>query len=295
MICKEELDELQKLSLKNKILISKDKIVEWYNHWNGNVYISFSGGRDSTVLLHLVRSIYPDVVGVFVDTGLEFPEIREFVKTIDNVVWLKPKKNFKQIIEKYGYPVISKEQAERIYRYKISKSEKSKEILKNGKGKKRCGSISKKWFFLTEAPFKVSHLCCYNLKKSPTIKYGNETGKKPYLGNMTEESLLRRTAFLKNGCNNYPIRGYRSSSSPLAFWTSSDIKEYIKVNNLPYSKIYDMGYDRTGCMFCMFGLQFDKYPNRFQKMKITHPKIYNYCIDRLKIGEVLDFIGIDYK
>ena len=73
------------------------------------IYNSFSGGKDSTVLLDLVRRVFPDCPAVFIDTGLEYPELRDFVKTIDNVVWLKPEMNFKKVIETYGYPIISKE------------------------------------------------------------------------------------------------------------------------------------------------------------------------------------------
>lgn len=89
------LAQRQSLPLEAKIEMSKKRIREWYEHYDGDVYVAFSGGKDSTVLLHLVRSMYPDVEAVFSDTGLEYPEIREFVKTIDNVTWVKPKKNFK--------------------------------------------------------------------------------------------------------------------------------------------------------------------------------------------------------
>ena len=73
---------------------------------------SFSGGKDSTVLLHIARQMYPDIKAVFVDTGLEYPEIRSFIKTFDNVDWVRPKKHFKQVCEEYGFPIISKEVSE---------------------------------------------------------------------------------------------------------------------------------------------------------------------------------------
>ena len=85
------------------------KILEWYREYNGQVFTSFSGDKDSTVLLDLARQVCPDIPAVYVDTGLEYPELRDFVKTKDNVIWLRPRYPFTQIIEKYGYPVISKE------------------------------------------------------------------------------------------------------------------------------------------------------------------------------------------
>lgn len=102
----EDLYQMQALSLNSKIQMSKLRIRAWIDEYGEDgVYVSFSGGKDSTVLLDLVRSDYPNVKAVFVDTGLEYPEIREFVKTFDNVEILKPKKNFKQVIQDYGYPL----------------------------------------------------------------------------------------------------------------------------------------------------------------------------------------------
>ena len=97
---KEDLKELQSKPLEEKIQISLARIIEWYEHWDGKVYVSFSGGKDSTVLLDLVRRVYPDVPAVFSDTGLEFPEIREFVKSFDNVEWVKPDLSFLTILSK---------------------------------------------------------------------------------------------------------------------------------------------------------------------------------------------------
>ena len=57
---------MQSLPLEAKIVKSQLRIREWYEYWNGEVYVSFSGGKDSTVLLHLVRELYPDVPLCFV-------------------------------------------------------------------------------------------------------------------------------------------------------------------------------------------------------------------------------------
>lgn len=119
-----QLKQRQGHPLEIKEQLTANRIKAYYERLEGNVYVSFSGGKDSTALLHLVRRIYPNVPAVFVDTGLEYPEIRDFVKTIDNVIWLKPKIPFNQVIEKYGYPVISKETAQKIKEVRETKSEK---------------------------------------------------------------------------------------------------------------------------------------------------------------------------
>lgn len=109
------LEELRALPLERKIQISQTRIIEWYNHYHGNVVVSFSGGKDSTVLLHLVRSVYPNVKAVFSNTGLEYPEIQKHVMSIDNVDIVRPSMRFDEVISTYGYPLIGKEVAEAIY------------------------------------------------------------------------------------------------------------------------------------------------------------------------------------
>ena len=104
----ERLKEMQSWDLDRKIATSLTRIAEFANHFNNQVYVSFSGGKDSTVLLDLVRKVVPDIPAVFVDTGLEFPELRQFVKNTQNVITLRPEISFRKVIEKYGYPIISK-------------------------------------------------------------------------------------------------------------------------------------------------------------------------------------------
>lgn len=111
----QRLKELQALPLSRKILITQTRIIEWYQHFNGCVCVSFSGGKDSTVLLDIVRKIYPHVPAVFSNTGLEYPEIQKFVKGYDNVDIVIPEMRFDEVIKTYGYPLIGKEVAEAIY------------------------------------------------------------------------------------------------------------------------------------------------------------------------------------
>ena len=111
-----DLYQMQSLSLRAKIGMTKRRINEWVDMYGEDgVYVSFSGGKDSTVLLDIARQLYPNIKAVFVDTGLEYPEIRLFVKTVSNVDWIRPKLTFRQVIEKYGYPFISKEVSECVY------------------------------------------------------------------------------------------------------------------------------------------------------------------------------------
>lgn len=118
------LAELTALPLDRKIQISQTRIIEWYTHYKGNVCVAFSGGKDSTVMLHLVRSMFPDVKAVFSNTGLEYPEIRQFATSFPDVDVVSPSMRFDQVVSTYGYPIIGKEVAEAIhYARKICRSQ----------------------------------------------------------------------------------------------------------------------------------------------------------------------------
>lgn len=310
----DDLKRMQEMSLEDKITRTKLLIKEWYEYFNGKVAISFSGGKDSTVLLHIARQLYLDIPAVFFDTGLEYPEIREHVKTFDNVEWMKPKKNFKQIILEYGYPCVSKEVSQRIYDFKRTKSDKLKDrylngvIDKNGKLNLRA-RIPLKWRYLINAPFDITHKCCYFMKKSLSHQYEKKNNVKMIVATTTEESALRTTSWILYGCNAFNSK--KQQSRPMSFWTEQDILQYIKGYNIPIAKVYGdiildengkyktTGVDRTGCMFCMYGVQYEKSPNRFEKMKITHPKQYEWCmrdVDKggLGLNQVLNYMGVPH-
>lgn len=285
----------QNMPLWMKIKYTEKRIINWYEYWGGNVYVSFSGGKDSTVLLDICRRLYPEIVAVFSDTGLEYPEIRKFVKSIDNVIWIKPEMAFREVITKFGYPVISKEVSQSVKEARnnpncraVQKFAKDSEyVLKYGQR-----YSLEKYSYLLNAPFKISDQCCKMLKKDPFHNYEKTTGMMPIIGMMASDSATRKSNYFKNGCNAF---NGRASSNPISFWMEDDIWEYIKTFNISYSSVYDLGEKRTGCMFCMFGVHLEKGVNRFQRMQTTHPKIYNYCINDLGLGEVLDYINVPYR
>ncbi len=339
--------------------MTQQRIRQWYEHWDGQVYVSFSGGKDSTVLKHIIDGMYDDVPALFVNTGLEYPEIQRFVKDIkagkydcfnSDVVIVRPKMMFVEVLKKYGYPVVSKEVSQIVREAKkgLAKNDGSYmyRIMKlNGELKKPDGTKSnyncEKWKFLLDADFDSSEECCKVMKKNPSKQYEKETGRKPFIGTMASESRARYTAWLRYGCNSFEKT--RMSSNPLSFWTDQDILHYIKIYKVPYCPVYGdivmkekvdgdkvlegqmnlidylgcheesdelttTGCKRTGCIFCMFGCHLEKEPNRFQRLKETHPRQYEYCInggeyvdgklqpnkEGLGLGKVLDYIGVKY-
>lgn len=301
------LKQRQSLPLKLKIELSKNRIKQFYEHFDGKVYVSFSGGKDSTVLLHLVRSLFPEVPAVFVDTGLEYPEVRSFVKSFDNVITLRPEMPFNKVITEYGYPVISKEVAQFIEdNRKNPNGYTAKKFDPNSDYIKKYGSrfCLAKWNYLKDSDIKISSQCCRIMKKTPAKKFEKESGLKPFIATMAAESNLRKQEYIKKGCNSFESK--RPASTPLGFWTEQDILQYLVENNLPYcsvygeikqdknGKYYTTGAKRTGCMFCMFGVHNEKSPNKFELMRETHPKLHDYCINKLGCGRVLDFIGVKY-
>lgn len=316
----QRLKELQALPLDRKIGVTSARIIEWYNHFKGRVYVSYSGGADSTVLLHLVRSVFPDVLAVFVDTGLEYPELRDHVKQTDNVLWIKPEMNYKDVIKQYGWTFPNKEIARKIY-YARQGSQWAINVMY---GLNTDGSVSKyaqrcvKWNDLINSPFLISDRCCDIMKERPLRTHPLLKNQYSYVGTRAEESERRRQAWIQTGCNAFNTRN--PVSKPLSFWTHQDVLQYIVAAKLTIPSVYGQivsenqtlkftGVQRTGCIFCPIGAHLER-ENSFQQLAYTHPKLYHYCLyggeynengmwvpnsQGLGLSKLLDFVGIPYQ
>jgi 3'-phosphoadenosine 5'-phosphosulfate sulfotransferase (PAPS reductase)/FAD synthetase len=295
MMTYEELKYRQAWTLEQKIDHSVGVVSSFAAKTGGGIFSSFSGGKDSTVMVDIIRRFVDRTVpSVFCNTGNEYPEVVKFVRQTENVTVIRPEMHIRQIIEKYGFPLISKEQSQYIRQAKHTHSEKLRNIRLYG-SINGIGKIAERWKFIIDAPFDVSEKCCDFFKKKPFEKFRRETGLFPIIGTMASESRLRFQKWLKHGCNSFETN--MIASYPMSIWTESDVWAYIRKFNLPYSPIYDMGIKRTGCLFCGFGCHI-KGDRRFYFLKENKPKIYEHFMrlenNGVSYREALLYCGIDF-
>lgn len=111
-----DLYQMQSLPLSAKVRMTARRIDDWVNEFGEDgVYLSFGGGKDSSVLAHIVRVVceYKNIPFAFVDVPTQYPELKQFAMTFDKLVILKPKISFAEVCSKYGFPLISKEISEK--------------------------------------------------------------------------------------------------------------------------------------------------------------------------------------
>ena len=281
---RDTLKSLRSMNLESKIIQTKYLIREAVNTFGLEYcYIPYSGGKDSTVLSHIARQMYPDILHIFANTTNEYPETLEHIewereKNGTNIISVIPTDSkgeiwtFKKVVEHYGYPIFSKRIANAIRTYRHALSERTKQnsidyITKNFKKYEEYKDLN------------ISDKCCDKLKKEPLRHKAKELGMKcVILGILASESYQREKEWLEYGCNVF-YKFKDNQCRPLSFWTDTDIQKYIEIYDVKISSLYDKGYTRNGCMFCGFGVHLEpSESNRFKKLKITHPIQYNYLI-----------------
>ena len=348
----EAAKKLLSLDLDDKVITSVEKLDEWYTAWGGQCYVSFSGGKDSTVLAYLAawylssfRTPPWELNLVFLNTGLEYPEIqkfvneyadwlrREFPRVVVNLHRLRPKMNIRQVVRKYGYSIVSKEVADSVYEARKNpncvRAKKLRGELLDKDGNPSLYNCDN-WEFLLDAPFQISDRCCHVMKKASAHRYEVATKEKPIVATMADEGRQRFNKWLATGCNAFESK--HPMGKPMSFWTEQDVLRFIVDRHIPIASVYGeivasdgendygatlidcklhcTGCKRTGCMFCAFGAHLEKGENRFERMKHTHPKHYEFCIGGgsydpvdglwkptekgLGYARVLDYIGVRY-
>lgn len=289
---------MQKWPLERKVFHAIEVMESFCERIGGTdkAYVSFSGGVDSTVLLHMARRfVDPDMKAVFFNTGMEWPEIVRFVKTFDNVEIVSPKRKIPEIFEMYGFPLVSKrvsqyvEDVARMRRRGNTECVTYKKRMCEHPDRVGCFDVlPKKWRYLLDKPYQTSWKCCHYLKKEPAYRYEKETGIHPITGVMASESIRREVDYVRNGgCNTFGgVGGRRMMSRPLSIWTSDDVWEYIRRGNLQYCSIYDdmpEGINkRTGCVACGYGA--NVVSSKFALLYRRMPKYYQYVMNLTNNG-----------
>lgn len=311
----EAAERLLNMSLEKKVDQTCVNINDWDIYTDGQWYISFSGGKDSTVLAYIAAKMMngspiPRTLHLlFCDTGLEYPEIRKFVfwyaewlqkrfpRVKVDIQVRRPKKHFFDVIRDFGYPIISKEVAKDIKEVRSGGAWAIRRLSGEMKGSRFDHSH---YEFLLYAPFLISHECCQFTKKQPGKTFQREQKLLPMTAEMALESQLRYQRWLKVGCNAF--EGKTPKSKPMSFWSNQNVLQYKLNEEIPFCSVYgdvlpfdgENFYDspisecplkctkcqRTGCVFCGFGSHLEKPgEQRFVRLKETHLKHWNYAIN----------------
>ena len=290
-----------------------------------NCHISV-GGLDSITLLLFLRSIGIDCPAVSV-SSLEDKSIQRIHEQL-GVIRLRPseRENGKpwtkvEILQEFGFPVISKEKAAKIEMLQ-NPSEKNSTVRhaiitgETGEyGGNRTGSrmqLPKKWLELfggyeneTEGVnyatpnFKVSSRCCYYLKEKPADDWAKEHNSVPYLGLMASEGGRREKSLKLNGCTYWGKTSVRCA--PFAIFMRQDILQlaldlnvpvpeiYGKISRKPDGTLYTTKAQRTGCSMCGFGIPIEPRPHRFDRLRERNEKEWHFwmyeCVTDPDTGE----------
>lgn len=244
------------LTLFDRIEVIRNANLKYDLEHNG--YLSFSGGKDSTALHYLLDIALPDnrIPRVFIDTGIEYLAIREFVlemaKNDERIVILKPTLNVKEMLETYGYPFKSKEHSLKIGEWHKGRRAKHYLNYKNNNGRFSCPKILQ-YQFDDDFKIKLSDKCCYKLKKEPAHKWEKSNNRTIAMTGMRKEEGGRRNNI--KGCI-ITKKGKAVRFHPLLVVDDEWEDEFIKRNNIKLCKLYYEPYNfkRTGCKGCPFSL-----------------------------------------
>ena len=286
------------MSLDEKVRDACHRIEDLWHETDGKCFVSFSGGKDSTVILALIKlceevyTIPPNgIPAVFSNTGIELGVTVDFVKWVKdtwypNVITVIPEKTFDWVIKNKGKPIKSKMRSEFLYRYHTD-GKRTENVMKSlvygvtntGKRAKRTVLADKDMHMLHDAfLIRPSQDCCKVLKKEPFAKYERENNMNGSMyGTRVAEGGAREMTYAIHGMNSAKpctsISSGKIRKRPIYDWTDEDLEDFIEKYNVPLSDAYTKyGLKRTGCMGCPFsknltdslGYLYLHEPNRYK-------------------------------
>ncbi len=277
-----------------------------------NFYLSFSGGKDSTVLSYLLDMALPDnkIPRVYINTGIEYRLVRDFVKEIaerdDRFHMIAPQKNIKKTLEEEGYPFKSKEHSEYLDIYQRNGKTKTYERYMNPSEERKTFGCpeSLKYQFSDDFKLKVSDKCCFRMKEEPLRNWAKEN-EKPYtiIGIMRDEGGRRNRA----GCLAFSGKKL-TAFQPLAVVTKDWEDWLIERYDIQLSPIYHEPYnfERTGCKGCPFAINLQEqldildtyFPTERKQCEIIWKPVYDeyrrigYRLqkDEFRQASIFDFV-----
>lgn len=301
------MEMMMMIDLDKHITDACHRIEELYHETNGKCYISFSGGKDSTVLLALVKmceeiyTIPPNAIpAVFSNTGIELGVTYDFVRWVkenyyENVQIIHPVKPFGWVMEHEGKPLKSKMKSKDLHQYHCGKRSELLLLLlllgKCGTGKMSAKhKIADRDMHMMHDDFPIipSQKCCYWMKKKPFEKYSKENGM---LGNIQgvrlAEGGARESAAnvrLRSGGKLCTwVKGGIIQKAPIIDWSEDNVNEFIEKYHVPLSEAYTKyGFKRTGCMACPYAREVDNdleylyyhEPNRYKASMFWLKDVY---------------------
>lgn len=303
MISRAEYMDRVSMPLEYKIKYSQIKIREAIDTFGPHrVYVSLSG-LDSRILLDLVRDVDPSIPAIFMNTGQENATVVDHNRGIENCTFMQPDATYDQIVKQYGYPVLSKMNARKLYtlQHPTARNEATQRLYRTGYRQDgvfvRASMLPASYHHLINCGFNFSSHCCYFLKTKPLKKMA---GMFPFVGTLAEDSEKRKLSYLKQGCNIFT--GSTPQSRPLSIWTRQDIYEYAVARGLSYPACYGMivkkcgawcttGETNTGCEGCLFGIRED--PDRIERVKLWSPQRYQYYMVTLNYQRLIPLLLSD--
>jgi 3'-phosphoadenosine 5'-phosphosulfate sulfotransferase (PAPS reductase)/FAD synthetase len=288
----EELTAQQTLDLDAKVRYAH-RVIERALDRCEKPSLAFSAGKDSTVLLHMLRQHVPEIITIYGNTTIEFPECVKFARWLRdewalNYYEARPEVTFWWVVEQYGWPLYGKTFGVGGVAHKSSRAQFFDDLAARGE-------LTGQYAIQAKVP--ISSACCTFLKERPSQKLQKELGVDlVFLGIMAAESRQRLFNYLRYGELYYPKSQKVWKAHPMAIWTDDDVWAYIHRFDVPYAALYDMGYHdertgewishkRNGCMFCGMDIRFPN--NHLAIMRRTHPKAWHTVMVRKGLGKVL--------